>query len=566
MNPAASSTQRVALDAGGAVDSRRCRRDRRRRVVADDHHAGRDARRGAAPGRARPCAARCARRSRRPAPAPAATAAATGAGSGSIGQPTTCAPAGELLGHGAGVGEHHVGAAPEARAAVDDVVHVQHGPATARQRRQQAPADAAVEVDDVVGARQPPRRAARSAARARRRRGPGRRGRAARSASRGARAASRSGPSPGVRERDLPAALAQARQQAQQPDLGAARVVHRCDGEQGGHAARDDTGCGRRRNPVGRGNTLRACAPGWSSASRTRRPRSVALLGLLACQSLAHEVVVVDSGSRDGGAEVAEAAGARVLHIAASEFSFGGALNLGLEGCAAPVVVALSAHAFPPDDGWLARAAACVRRRERRLRLRRDARPRRRRRSPGPCARTAALARAHPEWGYSNGAGALRTALWRERPFREDLPGTEDREWALWALEHHGAVCVLDPALAVEHDHTRDGLRQTLPARAPRGARLRDVPRARALRRARAGARVVDRAGLAPLAGARAAGPAPLGAPRRQVAGAPVSALRRRRAGRPRALALGVAARAAARPSCGRAIAGWTSAAAPGAS
>jgi hypothetical protein len=87
-----------------------------------------------------------------------------------------------------------------------------------------------------------------------------------------------------------------------------------------------------------------------------------------------------------------------------------------------------------------------------------------------PVRQDAALLRAHPEWGYSNGAGAFRTALWRERPFREDLTGTEDREWALWALETRGAVCVLDPALAVDHDHTQDSLRQTY-ARAEREAR-----------------------------------------------------------------------------------------------
>ena len=38
------------------------------------------------------------------------------------------------------------------------------------------------------------------------------------------------------------------------------------------------------------------------------------------------------------------------------------------------------------------------------------------------------------------------------------MPGTEDREWSLWALEQ-GGVCVLDPALAVDHDHSRDPLR-----------------------------------------------------------------------------------------------------------
>ena len=67
---------------------------------------------------------------------------------------------------------------------------------------------------------------------------------------------------------------------------------------------------------------------------------------------------------------------------------------------------------------------------------------------------------AAPHWGYSNGAGGFRAALWRERPFREDMPGTEDREWSLWAMEAHDAVCVLDPALAVDHDHARDSLRE----------------------------------------------------------------------------------------------------------
>jgi hypothetical protein len=70
----------------------------------------------------------------------------------------------------------------------------------------------------------------------------------------------------------------------------------------------------------------------------------------------------------------------------------------------------------------------------------------------------AALLALDPYWGYSNSAGAFRAELWRERPFREDLPGTEDREWSRWALSG-GRACVLDPALAVEHDHSREPLR-----------------------------------------------------------------------------------------------------------
>ncbi len=171
------------------------------------------------------------------------------------------------------------------------------------------------------------------------------------------------------------------------------------------------------------------------------------LLGLLERQTAEHEVIVVRDGrSRDSGP----------ADVVADPFTFGGALNLGSERAVGEIVVALSAHAFPRDDGWLGRmvgafedravacafgpthdwAGAALR---------------------APVRQDAALAEAHPRWGYSNGAGAFRRSLWTQRPFREDLPGSEDREWALWALRE-GSVCVLDPALAVDHDHSRDGL------------------------------------------------------------------------------------------------------------
>lgn len=180
------------------------------------------------------------------------------------------------------------------------------------------------------------------------------------------------------------------------------------------------------------------------------------LLDLLARQSMPHDLVVVDSGSRDATVAIAEARGARVLAI--DRFSFGGALNLGARACGGDVIVSISAHAFPRSDDWLERVAAwfddpavgCV------FGETRDAggEPLR-----GPVRQGAAMLRAAPHWGYSNGAGAFRAELWRERGFREDMPGTEDREWSLWAMDAHGAVCVLDPALAVDHDHSRDSLR-----------------------------------------------------------------------------------------------------------
>jgi rhamnosyltransferase len=177
-------------------------------------------------------------------------------------------------------------------------------------------------------------------------------------------------------------------------------------------------------------------------------------LELLRGQTIAAraEVIVVDSGSSDATVSIARSAGARVIEIPAAGFSYGGALNTGSQLAQAPLVVALSAHAFPPDHRWLERmvdafaagdrlACACG------YETAPDGG-----RLEHAIVQDAAFARRHPRWGYSNASGGFRTELWRQRPFREDLPASEDKEWALHWLER-GWRCLVDPALAVHHDH-----------------------------------------------------------------------------------------------------------------
>ncbi len=172
--------------------------------------------------------------------------------------------------------------------------------------------------------------------------------------------------------------------------------------------------------------------------------------------SLEVEKVVVDNGSSDRTVELATASGARVVAIPRDAFSFGAALNLGAANARGNLLVALSADAFVPDRDWLARLAeafsddrvACASG----DRWSPDGRPLRE-----TIRQDLALARSQPGWGYSNGAGAFRAELWRRRAFREDLPGCEDQEWALhWLGE--GYVCVVDPSLVVDHDHSHDSL------------------------------------------------------------------------------------------------------------
>ena len=182
-------------------------------------------------------------------------------------------------------------------------------------------------------------------------------------------------------------------------------------------------------------------------------------LELLAAQRTAGaalETIVVDSGSQDDTVPIARAYGARVLTMPPKAFTFGGSLNLGAANARGQILVALSAHAFATDDRWLGRLVevfadpqvACASGdlygpagEPLTARVRQDAE----------------LVCRHPDWGYSNAAGAFRAALWRARPFRADLPGCEDKERASCWLQR-GYVTIVDPALTVEHDHTHDPL------------------------------------------------------------------------------------------------------------
>ncbi len=67
------------------------------------------------------------------------------------------------------------------------------------------------------------------------------------------------------------------------------------------------------------------------------------------------EVLVVDSGSTDRTLSVAESFGARILHIAKEDFSFGRSLNLGCDAARGSVLVFISGHCVPCDAAWLRR-------------------------------------------------------------------------------------------------------------------------------------------------------------------------------------------------------------------
>lgn len=87
------------------------------------------------------------------------------------------------------------------------------------------------------------------------------------------------------------------------------------------------------------------------------------LLTMIARQDtggLAHEVVLVDSGSTDGTVEIAQRHGCRIARIARHEFSFGRSLNRGCDMARGDILVFVSGHCVPVNENWLAALCAPV--------------------------------------------------------------------------------------------------------------------------------------------------------------------------------------------------------------
>jgi rhamnosyltransferase len=178
------------------------------------------------------------------------------------------------------------------------------------------------------------------------------------------------------------------------------------------------------------------------------------------------EVVVVDSGSRDGSAERARLHGARVHEIPAGEFHHGRTRNLAASLSAGDLLVFTSQDAYAASDTWLADLTAPLATSDdvagvygRQL-PHEDATPPERYFLDflyGAEPRHQRLERkeslSFEVTLFSNVNSAIPRRLWERYPFAEDVVMSEDQEWSRRVL-HAGLEIVYEPRAAVHHSHS----------------------------------------------------------------------------------------------------------------
>lgn len=170
------------------------------------------------------------------------------------------------------------------------------------------------------------------------------------------------------------------------------------------------------------------------------------------------DVILVDNESTDRTVPIAEAHGVTVRTITRDEFSYGRALNVGIDAARHDVVALLSSHCVPIDELWadyllahlgpegdrsicgvygrqepMPDTSAIDRRdlwttfRDERVRQRRD-------------------------YFFHNANSGVRKSIWRDEPFDEEIRGVEDREWGKRMIRL-GHEIVYEPYLRVYHQH-----------------------------------------------------------------------------------------------------------------
>lgn len=187
------------------------------------------------------------------------------------------------------------------------------------------------------------------------------------------------------------------------------------------------------------------------------------LTGLSRQKRQPDEVILVDSGSEDATVEIASRFGAKIVHIAPSEFSFGRSLNMGCDAATGDLIAIPSAHVYPVHNAWVSSLVAPFADDEVALTYGRQVGNRITKFSEHRVLAQwfpaeSDLDQRHP---FSNNANAaVRRSVWKDHPYDESLTGLEDLDFAKRVLDAGWRVAYVADAVVV-HVHN-ENLRQIL--------------------------------------------------------------------------------------------------------
>lgn len=174
------------------------------------------------------------------------------------------------------------------------------------------------------------------------------------------------------------------------------------------------------------------------------------------------EIILVDSGSTDQTVSIAEAFGARIVHIPSAEFTFGRSLNFGLRKATRELIVIASAHVYPVYPDWLETLLRPFEDEKVALTYGKQR---------GPVTAKYSEQQIYHQWypdasnpsqttAFCNNANAaIRKSLWEQNQYDETLTGLEDLAWAKWTQEHDYKIAYVAEAEIIHiHNETPHGV------------------------------------------------------------------------------------------------------------
>ena len=188
------------------------------------------------------------------------------------------------------------------------------------------------------------------------------------------------------------------------------------------------------------------------------------LVGLSQQSKRIDELILVDSGSTDATVKIAQRFGARVVHIAPEEFSFGRSLNRGCERASGDLLLIVSAHVYPPFESFIELLSAPFHDPEVLLTYGRQVGDHRTQYSESRLMLKwfPPESEARQTHAFANNASCMvRRSTWESLRYDEHLTGLEDVEFAERVLASEGAISYVAEA-AVAHVHQESWARLRL--------------------------------------------------------------------------------------------------------